>query len=308
MPSLVSIIIPAYNRPDELSHSINSVLKQSYDNLEIIIVDDCSSLDLKNIVEKFKDNRIQYFKREKNLGVTESRKFGIQISKGDYIGFLDDDDYLEPNCIQDKMEVVLQSSDLNLVISDYKENNLITKIQTYHNMQSFYTDFSYEIFKRPGPFFQCCLFKSELLEDYNSLFDKNAIPSEDWDFFINLSNKNLNIGYINKSHFTWKFSNKSQSSNYTNEAVGLKYILKKHRNLFFNRVGKSIYSDHHRMVARVFEKSKDILNAKKNYQLAFKINPIDIKNILYLLISNLNDKSFIQLVSWMRTLRKTIFV
>lgn len=305
MKPLVSIIIPAYSRPDELNHSINSVINQSYENIEIIIIDDFSSIELKKTIEKFCDSRIQYYKLNENVGVTESRKYGIEKSNGEYITFLDDDDYMEPNCIQEKVDIFLNSNNLNLVISDYTENNLVAGNKFNCSLEFFFKDFPIEICKRPGPFFQCCLFKSSLLIDYNSLFDKKAIPSEDWDFFINLSKVELKVGYINQSHFTWNISKNSQSANYKNEADGLKYIILKHRNLILKRVGKSIYSDHFRMVGRVYEKAQKIKDAKMNYHEAFLINPINIKNIFYKIISNLNDNQFSKMAKLLRLIRKS---
>ena len=75
--------------------------------------------------------------------------------------------------------------------------------------------------------------------------------------------------------------------------------------MFINRVGKSIYSDHFRMVGRVYEKALKIKDAKMIYHIAFKINPINLKNIFYKSISYLNDNQFIKIAKLMRHFRKT---
>ena len=96
---LISVIIPYYKKKEYIASSINSVLKQSYKNLELIIIYDDSNLDdlivLNNI--KKKDKRIKIFINKKNLGAGLSRNKGIKLSKGNFIAFLDSDDLWSPN-------------------------------------------------------------------------------------------------------------------------------------------------------------------------------------------------------------------
>ncbi|WP_199506594.1 MULTISPECIES: glycosyltransferase family 2 protein [Halobacteriovorax] len=88
---LVSVIIPTYNRADFLKRSITSVLNQSFNDLELIIVDDGSTDHTHDVVGSFSDKRIKYLKKE-NAGVSSARNLGVKNSKGDYIAFLDSDD------------------------------------------------------------------------------------------------------------------------------------------------------------------------------------------------------------------------
>lgn len=93
----ISVIIPVYNIAEYLPCCIDSVLAQTYKNLEIILVDDGSTDNSRNIIEKYaeKDSRIvKIFKN--NSGVSDTRNKGIDIATGDYIGFVDGDDYIEP--------------------------------------------------------------------------------------------------------------------------------------------------------------------------------------------------------------------
>ncbi|GHV16627.1 hypothetical protein FACS1894179_06690 [Bacteroidia bacterium] len=88
---LISVVIPVYNRPDTLKRTLDSVVKQTYFNLEIFVVDDGSDLDIYPIIDELKDNRIFYHKLEhKNANV--ARNYGIEKSKGRYIAMLDADD------------------------------------------------------------------------------------------------------------------------------------------------------------------------------------------------------------------------
>lgn len=99
---LVTIYIPTFNRLNLLKRAINSALNQSYKNIEVIVVDDCSTDDthefLKEISEK--DNRVRYFIKEKNSGACSSRNIAIKNAKGYFITGLDDDDYFTSDRIQ----------------------------------------------------------------------------------------------------------------------------------------------------------------------------------------------------------------
>ena len=89
----VSVIIPTYNSGKYIEECINSVINQTYTNLEIIVVDDCSNDNTLSILKKYKDKRIKLIKLEENKGVSYARNRGIDFSSGEFICFLDSDDY-----------------------------------------------------------------------------------------------------------------------------------------------------------------------------------------------------------------------
>lgn len=93
----ISIIIPTYNVQNDIARCINSCICQSFDEIEIIIVDDCGSDKSIQIAQEYarKDNRIIIYKNPKNLGTFKSRIQGAKIAKGEYICFLDADDFLD---------------------------------------------------------------------------------------------------------------------------------------------------------------------------------------------------------------------
>lgn len=99
MENLVSIITPMYNSERYVEFTIKSVQDQTYNNWEMIIIDDCSKDSSVKIVEKFisEDNRIKIIKLTKNSGVANARNEGIINAKGDFIAFLDSDDLWHPN-------------------------------------------------------------------------------------------------------------------------------------------------------------------------------------------------------------------
>ena len=92
MNELVSIIMPSYNTADFISMTIESVLKQTYKNWELLIVDDCSTDNTDEVVAKYDDKRIIYLKNKKNSGAAVSRNKALKNAKGKWIAFLDSDD------------------------------------------------------------------------------------------------------------------------------------------------------------------------------------------------------------------------
>lgn len=89
---LVSVIMPSWNTSNFIAESITSVIDQTYENWELIIVDDCSTDNTDEVVAKFTDKRIRYFKNEKNSGAALSRNRALREARGEWIAFLDSDD------------------------------------------------------------------------------------------------------------------------------------------------------------------------------------------------------------------------
>ncbi|MCS3458389.1 glycosyltransferase family 2 protein [Aeromonas sp. BIGb0445] len=104
----VSIIMPAYNAAKYISHSITSVLSQSYGDWRLYIVDDASTDDTANVVADIHDDRIEYILLKDNGGVANARNVGIQRSQGKYIAFLDSDDLWEKTKLEKQVALLEQ--------------------------------------------------------------------------------------------------------------------------------------------------------------------------------------------------------
>ena len=125
---LVSVVIPTYSRNTTLCKAIDSVIKQTYKNLEIIVVDDNPAdsewrHSTEELMEQYKkDSRVRYLKNKRNLGGSGARNEGIKVSNGEYIAFLDDDDEYLPAKIEKQLECALTSemTRLALVFCDVK--------------------------------------------------------------------------------------------------------------------------------------------------------------------------------------------
>lgn len=183
----VSCIITTFNRSDLVSQAIESVLHQTYENLELIIVDDCSSEDYSAVIAKhLLNNKVTYFKNPINLGLSASRNQGIKLASGHYVAFLDDDDQWLPEKLLNQVTVLESSPKLVACSSSHIESEtgrLINKgIREFKKQDIYFRNLI-------GP-------PSKLLVRMDALgqiqFDESLRHAEDWDFYIRL----MNIGNI----------------------------------------------------------------------------------------------------------------
>lgn len=122
MNDLVSIIMPSYNTGKYIAESIKSVQAQTYKNWELIIVDDCSTDNTDDVVAKFADDRIKYFKNEVNLGAAVSRNRALREVNGRWIAFLDSDDLWYPEKLEKQIRF-MEENGYAFSYTNYEEIN-----------------------------------------------------------------------------------------------------------------------------------------------------------------------------------------
>lgn len=192
MNSKVSVIVPCYNQAQFLAETLDSVLVQTYENWECIIVNDGSTDNTEVIAKEYcnKDNRFIYHKKE-NGGLSSARNAGLNIAQGDYVQFLDSDDILLPNKFEyqirametDKSDVcVCHHSMFTTDINQTWENAFSTCIY----------DFTYQNFiYNWGPNFIIAihsgLFRLSFLQSHNIHFDERIRALEDWLFWTKIA-------------------------------------------------------------------------------------------------------------------------
>ena len=150
------------------------------------------------------------------------------------------------------------------------------------------------------------MIKKNIVDRLNQPFDNKAVPSEDWNFFIELSKINLTVSYVPEPLFIWNIHKNNQSLNLQKEAEALLYILKKHYHYIQSIHNNSVISDHYKRVARLYEKNYDnkkITQIKKLYIKAFKINPLSIKNMFYFIVVMLGYHNTRHIIGWIRKIR-----
>lgn len=106
---LVSVIIPTYNREKTIKRAVESVLNQTYQNIECIVVDDCSNDNTYTVIKSVNDSRLKYIKQPKNSGACAARNRGIDEAKGEYIAFQDSDDEFRPEKIEKQLQALLEN-------------------------------------------------------------------------------------------------------------------------------------------------------------------------------------------------------
>lgn len=118
---LVSVIVPAYNTAKHLPKCLNSIIKQSYQNLEIIIIDDGSTDNSSTIIERFakNDKRIKAI-QQKNQGLSEARNNGVKKATGKYITFVDSDDQIAKTMIEKMVQAIIKTK-ANIAVCSFKE-------------------------------------------------------------------------------------------------------------------------------------------------------------------------------------------
>lgn len=192
----VSVIVPTYNLSGLLKDTIDSVLTQTQDDLEIIVVDDGSTDDTSAIVNSISDSRIRYFYKE-NGGTSSARNFGLARSRGRYIAFLDHDDLWPADflrtmitALEAEPEFGLAYSPITVLHSDGR------KVQSYKAPEGKSGKLTIDLFKRSFVWTSAAVIRRSVLDGFG--FDEFLKASyEDGDFFLRLSTRTKYL-YVKK--------------------------------------------------------------------------------------------------------------
>src|SRR3989338_7627565 len=151
--SKVSVIIPTYNSAKYLKEAITSVICQTYSNIEIIVIDDGSTDNMKEVVASFGD-RIHY-RYQENCGAAAARNHGLKLTQGNYIAFLDADDVWKPEKIQKHVNYLYSHPDIAMVLTDMEFINEDGKTTGFYKRRKAYPHDGMilpQVFIRPFPF------------------------------------------------------------------------------------------------------------------------------------------------------------
>lgn len=205
---MISIIIPCYNAEKTIERCLESVINQTYKNIEIIVINDGSVDRTDSIIKRYTtDKRIKYYNRS-NHGIGKTRNFGIEKANGKYITFLDSDDYL-PNDAIDNLYKLAQKNKLDLVVSDYYVDNKNIKSE---KIKSFPIT---NVKNNPNLIFDINLapwnklYKKELIE--NIKFEEN-LKYEDAPFVIESIIKAKRIGKLDKETYYYVVNSNSETT------------------------------------------------------------------------------------------------
>lgn len=122
MKPLISVIVPTFNRSRTIARTLNSILLQTYDNFEIIVVEDGSQDETMEILNSYNDRRLRIIKHDRNLGVTAAKNTGLNNILGEWFTILDSDDEIIPNALEMMIKIPLeQDSEISAVICNCVE-------------------------------------------------------------------------------------------------------------------------------------------------------------------------------------------
>ena len=133
---LASVIVITHNRYNSLKKTVSAILNQTFSEFELIILDDASEDNTKNIIEDFKDKRMRYLKNTQNLGIARTRNMGINIAGGRYIFFTDDDCSPYKNWLEEGIKI-LQSENEVLAIQGFVVTEKFDKSRVFRRVRSF---------------------------------------------------------------------------------------------------------------------------------------------------------------------------
>ncbi|CAM3544068.1 glycosyltransferase family 2 protein [Helicobacter sp. MIT 03-1614] len=199
MDKLVSIVLPTFNGEEFLAQSIESVLKQSYKNLELIIVNDCSTDSTPRIIEEFakKDSRIKIIHNTINQKLPRSLNIGFNAASGEYWTWTSDDNYYLENAIEEMVAYLEENPNKVLVCTDYtiikhngfKEEDFIasTKIADLISWDSIGA---------------CFLYRAKVAKSIGE-YDESQFKVEDYDYFLRLGLAG-EMGAIHKKHYVYR--------------------------------------------------------------------------------------------------------
>ena len=216
MDELISIIVPIYNVEEYLRECLDSIQKQSYLNFECIMVNDGSPDNSSKICEEFveKDSRFRYFEKE-NGGVSSARNLGIEHSKGEYITFIDSDDWVDSDYLEVLYTTLLEEG-ADITVSTYKQFNIKDNCFYFHIFQRGYdkktftgqelidnlqvlSSFDHSYSSTWGK-----LVKSVRVETIR--FNEETTLGEDMEFWYKLYLISDKIVYVNKDNYIYRTS------------------------------------------------------------------------------------------------------
>ena len=255
----VSAVIPTKNRSKELQRAIHSVLKQTHQEFEILVVDDHSEENILEMVDSFKDARIKYFKSNKipsNANVC--RNIGIQNAKGEYIAMLDSDDEWFPKHLESKL-IFLLDNEADGVFGSYLIDDGENRKEVISRVLKPYEKMLDYILTDGRTQTSTYLFKSDKVKSIQ--WDENLNRHQDYDFSVRFANKNKFIACPEVSSIVhWKKGEKRME-----DFASQIYFIQKHEANMSGKVFNYYHQNFDKQLAFRTDVSKDIKNYfKKN--------------------------------------------
>lgn len=211
---LVSIVLPVYNGERFLSESIDSIIAQTYQNWELIIIDDCSSDNSPEIAKNYakKDTRIMYYRNEQNLKLPRSLNRGFSLSKGEYLTWTSDDNMYLPDALY-KMVNAMKAQQAEFVFAPCHVINEKGEI-----VEEWSAPDDYQISIMKGDFVGACFLYTRNVYDTIGEYDVNKFLVEDYDYWLRIFCR-FKVFYIEDYLYMYRWHDRSLTSTEKQDSI-----------------------------------------------------------------------------------------
>jgi len=278
----VSVVIPTYNRAEIIGRAIRSVQAQTFEDWELIVVDDASEDNTRGVVLSYNDKRIQYVKHEKNRGACAARNTGIRCSTGNFIALLDSDDEWKPNKLETQINTFERANScVGLVYTGMKQ---IGRGSAKKNER---VDKMNESLRLRNPIGSCSavMLKRDVTKEVK-MFDKTLPSSQDRDYWYRTTKKYTAKYDGEVNTIKHDSDDRMQILNDTPSVIcGNIRFFEKHKNDYSQKERARHYFKMARTL-RVKRKNKR-LSSKVYLKKCMSVNPFTPKYIIYIMIHSM---------------------
>jgi len=295
MPT-VSVVIPTYNRAHLVGRAIKSVLNQTYQKFEIIIVDDGSTDKTEEIIKTFKDERVRYIRNEKNKGASAARNIGIKVARGEYIAFQDSDDEWLPEKLEKQMKVFeITPEKVGVVYTGfwrvknnkkiYTPSNKITKKEGYIHK---------EIIRNNFVTTQAVIIKKKCFKKVG-MFDERLPRLQDWELWIRIS-KFYEFKCVDEPLVISYHTPNCISENKDAHIKAFELILEKH--FLEIRRNRKLLAHYQYLIGNLLCRIGNMAQGRSYLFGAIKSYPLNIKCLIVTFVSLLGKSAYANIVNW----------
>jgi glycosyltransferase involved in cell wall biosynthesis len=286
----VSVVIPTYNRAESLPKAVASVLRQTFQDFEIVVVDDASTDDTDEVVRSFSDERIRYIRHETNKREAETRNTGVQNSKGEYISFIDDDDEWLPEKLElqvdllDKSPPIVGAVYTGFVRIESATGKTLSQWMPAKRGSIFRDMLGQNWVGTPST----VVLRRECFDSVG-LFDPTIVFGPDYDMWLRLAEK-YQFDCIQQPLVKYYIHSDRLSTNYELMIAGLEAKLKKHAALL--AMDSKSYSRHYLNLGTYYCISGNAKKGRGALLRAIRLNPFELRHYYNLSLSFLGVGNF----------------
>jgi len=302
----VSVIIPTYNRANFLRSAIQSVLNQTFKDFEVIVVDDASTDDTRQIVHEFADDRIRYIAHNENKGGSASRNIGIKSSKGKFIAFLDDDDIWMPTKLEKQLFLLNMNPEVNVVYTGARSIDKNGKVGSQLKNPSLKGNIYPAILKKN--YVGSCSYVLVRRDcfDVTSFFDEKLPSNQDWDLWIRMA-KHSQFDYVNETLVLYRIHQERISSDPYSKLLAVELMFEKLSKELHVPSHKKILAFWHYKFGNLYCKLGDIREARKEFLMAIVKNPLSLTCYIRLFTTFFGKRIHYDLVRFLDFMLPTSF-